>query len=94
MDKHITAIIYDALLCPVINKNKMKKIAIKLEYKDKMYISDYTEMNEEQEDSVKNLLEKAAQGELTYITFECQNIQQYFTRQILEQSILGLVYGA
>lgn len=72
----------------------MKKIAIKLEYKDKMYISDYTEANEKEEEAIKNLLEKAAQGELTYMTFECQNIQQYFTKQILEQSILGLVYGA
>jgi len=72
---------------------KMKKIAIKLECKDKTYLSDYTEANEEEEAAIKNLLEKAAQGELTYMTFECHNIQQYFTKQILEQSILGLVYG-
>lgn len=72
----------------------MKKIAIKLEYKDKTYLSDYTEANEEAEKQLKNLLELAAKGELSYITFECHNIQQYFTKQILEQSILGLVYGA
>lgn len=71
----------------------MKLIAIKLEYKDKMYVSDYTEANEEEEEAIKDLLEKAAKGELTYLTFECQNIHQYFTKQILEQSIFGLVYG-
>lgn len=64
----------------------MKLIAIKLEYKDKMYISDYTEANEEEEEAIKGLLEKVVQGELTYLTFECQNVQQYFTKQILEQT--------
>jgi hypothetical protein len=70
----------------------MKKIRIKIEYRDKTYLSDIIEANEEEESKIKNSLEFAAKGELTYMNFECNNQQQYFSKEILVQSVLTLVY--
>lgn len=70
----------------------MKKIGIKLEYNSKTYQSDYTEVNEKEEKALKELLESAVKGELNYLTFEHENILQYFSKKILVRSVLGLVY--
>lgn len=70
----------------------MKKIAIKLEYKDKAYLGDDIEVDNKGEKKLISIIELAAKGGLGYLTFTCQNINQFFPKKVLEESILGLVY--
>jgi len=71
----------------------MKKIAIKLEYKDKTFISEYDNYSEEEEAALIDLLEKAAKGELSCLKFKSGNIHHFFSSHVLSESILGIVYS-
>jgi hypothetical protein len=73
-------------------KEKNKQIAIKLEYRDKTFLSVYESFNKEEEESLIKLIESAASGKVNHLQFKCHNIQQFFSEKILSESILGLVY--
>jgi hypothetical protein len=71
----------------------MQKIAIRLEYKCKTYISVYDVFSEEEEAQLIELIKTASKGELDYLQFKCENIKQFFPKHILSESIFGLVYS-
>jgi hypothetical protein len=64
------------------------KISIKLEYRDKIYTSDYAEMTEEEYKQMTDLIEKIVEGKVTYFTFKKDNQNFYFGQKILEESIV------
>lgn len=70
----------------------MKKIAIKLEYRDKTYLSVYDNYNKREEKELIDLVEAAVNGKCNHISFKCENIQQYFPKGVLLESVIGLVY--
>lgn len=70
----------------------MKKVAISLIHKGTVYTSDYNEMEEEELLQLKKFMEKVACGELSYLTFKTDNMNFYFSKKILKNSIIRLVY--
>ena len=76
----------------MVKIKNMKKIAVNVEFKNKNYISDYTEYNEKDEESVKDLIKSGVQGNLKHLAFRFQNKEYYFPKEIITQSIISLVY--
>jgi phosphoribosylformylglycinamidine (FGAM) synthase PurS component len=66
------------------------KVSIKLEYKDKVYNSDFNKITEEEKNELTDLIECVVQGKVAYLTFKKDNQNFYFSKKILEESILTL----
>lgn len=64
------------------------KVSIKLEYRDKTYISDYAEITEEEYKQMTDLIEKIVECKITYFTFKKDNQIFYFGQKILQESIV------
>lgn len=73
-----------------------KKIAIKVEYKDKVYMSEFDKIEPTQEKEMIDFVKAAASGELSHMTFTIHKIMKkskvYFPEKILKESIISLVY--
>ena len=66
------------------------KVSIKLEYKDKVYTSDYAEISEEEKNQLTELIEKIVEGKATHFTFQKDNQNYYFGKKVLEESIVTI----
>lgn len=71
----------------------MTKAAINIEYNNKHVISDYTEFTDEEFNRIKRICEDVASGKMTYFKMKSKNMEYYFPKQILEQSIITIVYA-
>lgn len=66
------------------------KISIKLEYKDKEYISNYQEFTEDEANVLESLIETVAKGNSNYFSMEINNQKVYFGAEILKESVLTI----
>lgn len=71
----------------------MKKVAINVEYNGKSITSDSTEYSDTDFVLVQQLCQEAASGKLTYLKFNGGNNEHYFSKQILMQSVITLIYS-
>lgn len=67
------------------------KCHIKLEYRDKEFHSFIEEFSNEQYKALSDLVQNAAEGELTYLTFVGEAGKHYFSEKVLEESIITIV---
>jgi hypothetical protein len=70
----------------------MKKIVIRIQYKGETFSSDVLEANESQEFTAKQMLKSAADGEVEHMSIKSGNIEYFFPKEIIKQSILSLFY--
>lgn len=66
------------------------KISVKVEYKDKEYVSDTQEVNKDQMEAVELALESISKGAASYFTIDIGDKKVYFGEEILKHSILTL----
>ena len=69
----------------------MKKVKINLEYQNKIYSSQETEMSEDEIKTVKDFMEQISKGKMSYLTFENNGTHFHFPKNIIENSIISLV---
>jgi hypothetical protein len=69
----------------------MKKVQVNVEYQNKVYSSKLEEMSDEEIETSINFLTKISKGEVSYLTFEVNGTHRFFTKKILENSIISLV---
>jgi len=67
------------------------KIQIKLEYLDKVYYSNNTECKQDDVVKGKELIKQVSQGELNYLSMQNGFDEYYFTKSILELSIITVI---
>ena len=67
------------------------KIQIKLDYLDKIYLSKEQECEQNDVDQAKDLIKKIAEGKITYLSIENKTEEYFFTKQILEKSIITVI---
>jgi hypothetical protein len=67
------------------------KIRIKLEYNDKIYLSNIQECTEEEVKNAKDLIKKISEGKVTHLSIENGHEEYFFTKSILESSIITVI---
>lgn len=65
------------------------RVAIRLEYKSKVYGSDYDEMTEESYKDLSDYMSKI--NSIDYLSFKNGNEEFYFNSNILKESIITLI---
>jgi len=68
------------------------KLSIKIEYKDKVYTSNYAEVSEEEKNELNDLIEKAVDGKASHLTFKKDNQNYFFGKKILEESVVSIIH--
>jgi hypothetical protein len=73
----------------------MNKIAIRVEYKNKTYQSDFDNYDVKEETNLIDLIQKAVGGYLNYLKIpkDNDNIKVYLPKEILKESAIMLVYN-
>lgn len=66
-------------------------IQIKLNYKDKVYLSNVQECTDRLVMETKNLMSRASEGKVTSLTIENGNEEYFFTKEILKKSIITVI---
>ena len=66
------------------------KIAIVVEYKDKVYTSDYIEYTEDKKKELISFIEKVVRGDVSFMSFKSYSYTHYFGENILKESIITL----
>jgi len=66
------------------------KISIKIEYKEKVYTSDYIEYSENEIQDLKAIITRICKGEAGYFIITKMNQEYYFGSEILKDSILTI----
>jgi hypothetical protein len=66
-------------------------IQIKLDYNDKIYLSNKQECTKEDVEKAKDLIKQIAQGENDYLSIESGCEEYYFTKEVLEKSIITVI---
>lgn len=69
----------------------MKKAQIILEYQNKIYSSEVSEVSEDEIKILKDFMEQISKGKISYLTFENKGTHFYFLKNIIENSIISLV---
>lgn len=69
----------------------MKKIAIKIQYKNQTFIGDFNEVDMEEELRILDLIKNAAGGKLNFLYITQKNEELYFPKKILEESIIIII---
>jgi hypothetical protein len=69
----------------------MKKVQINLEYQNKFYSSQESEMSDEEIKTVKEFMEQISKGKISYLTFKNNGTHFHFSKNIIENSIISLV---
>lgn len=69
----------------------MKKVQINLEYQNKIYSSQESEMSEDEIKTVKDFMEQISKGKMSYLAFENNGTHFHFPKNIIENSIISLV---
>lgn len=72
----------------------MKKVAINIEFNGKNVTSNYSEFTDYDIKILQQICENAASGKLSYLKVESENKEYYFPKQIIEQSVISLVFGS
>jgi hypothetical protein len=67
------------------------KIQIKLEYYNKIYLSDTTECTQNDVSEAKNLMKQIAKGKITYLSIKNGFEEYYFIKEVLEKSIITVI---
>ena len=67
------------------------KIQIKLDYNGKIYLSNTEECEEEDVNQAKELIKKISEGKVTHLSMQSNNEEHFFTKSILEKSILTVI---
>ena len=67
------------------------KIQVKLDYNDKIYLSNTTECTQDDVSEAKNLMKQIAQGKITYLSIESGFEEYFFTKEVLEKSIITVI---
>jgi uncharacterized protein (DUF779 family) len=67
------------------------KIQIKLQYLDKVYYSNNTECDEEKVSKCKELIKEITEGQSTYFSIINGFEEYFFTKSILELSIITVI---
>jgi hypothetical protein len=66
-------------------------IQIKLDYNDKIYLSNKKECTKEHIEETKDLITQVAQGKMTYMSIESGCEEYFFTKEVLEKSIITVI---
>jgi hypothetical protein len=69
----------------------MKKVQINVEYQNKVFSSKIEEMSGEDIETTIKFLGQISKGEVSYLSFEVDGTHYFFTKNILENSIISLV---
>ena len=68
------------------------KIQIKLDYNDKVYLSNIQKQcTKEEIEQVKDLIKKISEGKVTHFSIENAFEEYFFTKSILEMSIITVI---
>ena len=67
------------------------KLAICINFKGVDFISDYTLTSTDEEEALKNLCAKAANGEMSNLNYASGNKRYFFPKEILVNSIISIV---
>jgi hypothetical protein len=67
------------------------KIQIKLDYNDKVYLSNTQECTKEDVEKARDLIKKISEGKTTHLSIENGFEEFFFTKSILEMSIITLI---
>ena len=67
------------------------KVQIKLEYRDKVYLSDVIESNQKELEEVEELMEDISKGKAEHLSFENKNEKYFFSKSVLEQSVITVI---
>ena len=67
------------------------KIQIKLDYNDKVYLSNSQECTKEDVEQTKDLIKKISEGKVTRLSIENGVEEYFFTKSILEMSIITVI---
>ena len=66
------------------------EVSIRLEYRDKVYISDWDELTDGEIRGLRQLMEKIVGGECNYLTFKIQDQSIYIGGKVLQESIITI----
>jgi len=69
----------------------MKKLALNIEYQGKNITSDYAELNKNEQDTLIELCQKAARGDLSYLSISQYNKTFFIPKEIIKHSIITIV---
>jgi hypothetical protein len=67
------------------------KIQIKLDYNDKVYLSNTQECTKEDIEQAKDFIKKISEGKVTHLSIENGVDEHFFTKSILEMSIITVI---
>lgn len=70
----------------------MKRFALRIDFNGKIIVSDFEEAVDTNIERAKNLCAHAASGELDFLSIRDKNQQHYFSKEILKQSLISIVY--
>jgi len=75
----------------VFSALNIMKIQIKLDYNNKVYLSNTQECTEEDVEQAKDLIKKISEGKVTHLSIENGVEEFFFTKSILEMSIITVI---
>ena len=67
------------------------KIQIKLDYNDKVYLSENQECTKEDVEQTEDLIKKVSEGKVTRLSIENGFEEYFFSKSILEMSIITVI---
>ena len=67
------------------------KASIKLEYDDKTYQSDFTEVSQEELEALDELVCNAVSGQMNYLSFKAGKVRYYFGEEVVKESVISIV---
>jgi hypothetical protein len=67
------------------------KIQIKVDYNDKVYLSNPQECTKEGVKQAKNSIKKISEGKITHLSIKNGFEEYFFTKSILEMSIITVI---
>ena len=66
------------------------RVTVKLEYKDKVYISNGIDVNEEEKERLAGIVMKASEGKASHLTITKDNQTFHFGKKVLRESIITI----
>ena len=75
----------------MFSAQNIMKIQIKLDYNDKVYLSNSQECTKEDVEQAKELIKKVSEGRVTHLSIKKGFEEYFFTKSILEISIITVI---
>lgn len=69
----------------------MKKVQIRLQYREKVYFSDISEINQDDFKELEVLVEKISRGNVDFFSMKNLNYTYHFPKKILNNSIISII---